>query len=193
MSPRAGLDTGVVVQAAAELVDAEGLHALNISRLAKNLGVQPPSLYNHVHGLPGLQRQLALYGLRLLREQITRAVIGKSGEEAVRGLAHAYRTFIGEHPGVYAATVRSPLIDAQIDPDLEAASREVVGLALAALGAYGLEQRAALHAVRGIRSLVHGFATLENAGGFGLELDTDLSFQYLLDVFLSGMRVYQTA
>lgn len=191
MSPRAGLDTQAVVEAAAEMADADGLENLSISRLAKSLDVKPPSLYNHVSGLAGLQRRLGLYGLNMMYAQLTRAVLGKSGPQAVRALAEAYRAFIREHPGLYAATVRSPYLAAEIDQQLEQASRELVGLALAVLNAYNLEQQAALHAVRGLRSLVHGFATLENAGGFGLELDLEASFQYLVDLYLQGLAVYQ--
>lgn len=193
MSPRAGLDTQAVVEAAAEMADAGGLQSLSVSRLAKSLGVQPPSLYNHIQGLPGLQRELARYGLEKLKETLTWALVGKSGPQAVRALAESYRAFIRAHPGLYDATVRSPYLAQEVDLQLEAASREVVGLALAALGAYDLDQQAALHAVRGLRSLVHGFATLENAGGFGLELDREASFQYLVDVFVQGLSVYQRA
>lgn len=191
MSPRAGLDTRAVVEAATELVDAEGIEALNLSRLAKSLGVQPPSLYNHVQGMVGLQRELALYGLGKLQAGLTQAAIGKSGPQAVRALAEAYRAFIREHPGLYAATVRSPYLAEEIDQQLEQASRELVGLVLAVLEAYDLDQQAALHAVRGLRSLVHGFATLENAEGFGLDLDRETSFEYLLEVYLQGLSVYQ--
>ena len=38
--------------------------ALSLSRLAEELGVQTPSLYNHVNGLPGLQRELAVLNAR---------------------------------------------------------------------------------------------------------------------------------
>ena len=53
MSPRAGLDKAVVVEAAAELINAEGIEELTLSRLAERLGVRTPSLYNHVMGCPG--------------------------------------------------------------------------------------------------------------------------------------------
>ena len=36
-----------IVEAAAALVDAEGLEAVSVRRLATELGVQGPSLYNH--------------------------------------------------------------------------------------------------------------------------------------------------
>ncbi len=39
MSPRARLDKAAVVQAAAELVNGEGLDALSITRLAARLGI----------------------------------------------------------------------------------------------------------------------------------------------------------
>jgi len=56
------------------------------------------------------------------------------------------------------------------------------------LDAYGLQGEDALHAARSLRSLVHGFATLEIAGGFGLPLDCDESFRRLVEMFLNGLR-----
>lgn len=53
---------------------------------------------------------------------------------------------------------------------------------------YGLDEAAAIHAVRGLRSIVHGFATLELAGGFGLPLDCDESFLRLLRAYVAGLH-----
>src|SRR5919109_5367880 len=66
MSHRVGLDQATVVEAAARLVDEEGLEQLTLGRLAERLGVRTPSLYNHVAGLSGLKHDLALYSLRHL-------------------------------------------------------------------------------------------------------------------------------
>ena len=88
---RAKLDTATVVQAAVELIEAEGLEALSLGRLAKELDVQTPSLYNHIDGLPGLYRELALRSTRELGEVMGNAAIGKSGAGAVLALAEAYR------------------------------------------------------------------------------------------------------
>ncbi len=46
----------------------------------------------------------------------------------------------------------------------------------------------AVHAVRVLRSLVHGFSTLELAGGFGLPLDADESFRILCRMLVAGLR-----
>jgi hypothetical protein len=51
------------------------------------------------------------------------------------------------------------------------------------LESFALQGEDALHATRGLRSLVHGFATLEAAGGFGLPLDCDESFRRLVEMF----------
>ncbi len=48
--------------------------------------------------------------------------------------------------------------------------------------------RPVLHAVRGLRSIVPGFVTLEGAGGFGLPLDLDESFRRLVAAFVKGLR-----
>jgi AcrR family transcriptional regulator len=188
MSPKAGLDRAAVVQVAADIADARGLEQVTLADLATRLGVRTPSLYNHIAGLPGLRRDLALLGTRELSARLSRATIGKSADEAVFALAEATRTFVTAHPGLYAATVRSVRLLDQPDPELEAAQRETVEIMLAVLASYQLSDDAALHAVRGLRSVIHGFAALEAAGGFGLPLDIDTSFRQLVQIYIAGLR-----
>ena len=42
--------------------------------------------------------------------------------------------------------------------------------------------------IRGFRSILHGFASIESSGGFGLPLDLDVSFKMLVDTFLAGVH-----
>ena len=188
MPRRPGLDTAVVVEAAARLIDAEGVEALSLSRLATQLGIRTPSLYNHIDGLPGLQLALARRNAAVLAERLGNAAIGKSGGEAVRSVAQAFRDYIKSAPGVYTVATRRLPGQTQADTTLEQAESRVVEIVLAVVSSYGLEGEEALHAVRGLRSLVHGFATLETAGGFGLPLDLDESFRRLVDVFIAGLE-----
>lgn len=186
MSPRAGLDRATVTRAAAALVDANGLEQLTLARLAEQLGVRTPSLYNHISGLEGLRRDLALYGLQQMIKRLARAAIGKAGDEAIMDVADAYRAFAKEHPGVYDAALLRPPDPG--DKELQAAGQELVDIVLAILTPYGLDGAEALHATRGLRSAVHGFVTLEAAGAFGLPLDLDESFHRLVRVFISGLK-----
>ena len=188
MPRKNGLDRAAVVQAAIELADAEGAPALSLSRLAEKLGIQTPSLYNHVDGLPGLYRELALWNARALGERLTQAAIGRSGADALTALAQAYRGYIKQHPGVYLASLRASGNAPTPDPELAAAEERVVQVVLAALASFNLSGEDGLHAVRALRSVVHGFATLEIAGGFGLPLDCDESFARLVEMLVKGLE-----
>jgi AcrR family transcriptional regulator len=188
MPPKAGLDRAAVVQAAVALADTAGIEQFTLADLAAQLGVRTPSLYNHVAGLPGLRRDLAVLGTRELSARMSRAAIGKSGDAAVLAIAQAYRAFVTEHPGLYAATVRSSLLTDQPNPELDAAQQESVEIVLAVLAGYRLGGAEAIHAARGLRSVVHGFATIEAADGFGIPLDLDTSFQQLIENYVAGLR-----
>jgi hypothetical protein len=100
-------------------------------------------------------------------------------------VAQAYRRFVNERPGLYAATVRAPAPD---DLALQQASQALLDLIVAILAPYNLDEQEAMHAVRGLRSIAHGFATLELAGGFGLPLDRDESFLRLVRAYIDGLR-----
>ncbi|MBC8162726.1 MAG: WHG domain-containing protein [Roseiflexaceae bacterium] len=185
MARASGIDRARVVAVAAELADNQGLAAVSMSLIAERLGIRTPSLYNHIAGLAGLRRELALLGMRQLAERLGAAIMGWSGDSAVHALAVAYRSYVLAHPGVYATTVEAPPLE---DHELQSASAQLLAVVKAALAAYHLGEAELLHVTRGLRSLIHGFATLEAAGGFGLPLDHDESFRLLVAVFVSGLR-----
>ena len=189
MPPKAGLNSSKVVAAAADLVNTEGMAGLTLGRLADKLGIQTPSLYNHIDGLPGLQRELALLNARRLGNRLGKAAVGKAGPEAIRLVAQAYRAYIKDNPGVYSMSLRASGAQPQVDEALRAEEGRVVEIGLAVVASFGLTGEAAFHAVRGLRSVVHGFATLEIAGGFGLPLDCDESFRRLVEMFIRGLQV----
>jgi AcrR family transcriptional regulator len=180
-----GLDATRVVDVAAEIADAEGLGAVTLARVAGELGVRAPSLYNHVDGRDGLQRAIALRGVRELTAVLRDAAVGRSGADALTAAARAYRAYARAHPGRYAASVTAP--DAN-DGEHLAAAGEAVDVVLAVLRAWDLEGDDAVHAARGFRSAVHGFVALETAGGFGIPVDLDVSFERLIATLATGLE-----
>ena len=104
--PRRGLDRQQVVDAACALADREGLGAVTLGRLAADLGVRPPSLYNHVEGLDGVLRGIALQAIGELGGALQTAAVGRSGPEALQATAAAMRDFARAHPGGYTAAQR---------------------------------------------------------------------------------------
>jgi AcrR family transcriptional regulator len=183
---RAGIDPATVVAAAADLADAEGLEAVTLTRLADELGVRPPSLYAHIGGLDDLRRRLGARGNTELAAALSHAIEGRSGPDAVRALAVAYRDYARAHPGTYAALQRSR--DLADDNEARAAGDAVVRVALAALRGYPVEGDDAIHAVRLIRITLDGFVSLEAAGGFAMNLSADETFERLVALLDLGLR-----
>src|SRR4051794_29677410 len=172
--PRQGLDAGRVAQAAAELADRDGLEAVTLARVAADLGVRSPSLYHHVAGHEALVRLVGLRALGELRDALRDAAVGRAGGDALAATARAYRAYALAHPGRYAATVAAP---AAGEAQRAAAAAEVVAVLTAVLRGFGLQDDEAVHAVRALRSAVHGFVALETAGAFALAVDLDGSFE----------------
>jgi AcrR family transcriptional regulator len=173
-----------VIEAAARIADAEGLDAVTLARVAAELDVRPPSLFNHVDGLSGVRRGLQLRGLRELTATATRAAVGRAGEDAVLATAQAVRQFAAAHPGLYAASLPATRPD---DPDLEAAGAQFIGIFFDAMRKYGFEGEEAVHAVRGLFSAVHGFIMLERAGTFAMPIETDASFDWLIRRYIEAL------
>lgn len=188
MSPRSNLTKEIVVQAAADLLNSEGLDALSLHRLAEKLGIRTPSLYNHVDGLPGLMRELSILNARNLAERLSDAAIGQSGPAAVMSIMQAYRVYIKEFTGLYLSTLRASGMQEEVNRELQEQEARNVKVALAVMSSFGLHGDDGIHAVRALRSLVHGFVTLEVSGGFGMPLDLDESFHRLVELFIAGLQ-----
>ncbi len=185
MIKRRRLNREVVVEKAVEMADAVGRHdAVSLTALAAAVEVRVPSLYNHLASLDDLYHAMAVYGTQRLVVCLREAAAGKLGREALLAMAHAYRRFAREHPGIYPLTIRAPEPDDEV---LAALARELVQMLLLVLASFGLQGEDALHAVRGFRALLHGFTALEAAEGFKMALDRDESFNRLVATYLDGL------
>jgi AcrR family transcriptional regulator len=181
--PRAGLSRAAVVAAALDVVDEQGLDALTLAAVAGRTGVAAPSLYKHVRNLAELHALVGAQVLEEMAQRFTAAVIGRSGDDAVAALMHAYRAFVTEKPARYSAVPMDPLSD----PLLHDAGTQLLQVVLATLREYGLDGPAAIHAVRRLRVIVHGFASIEAAGGFGLPEDLDETYEQLIQMYLTDV------
>ncbi|MDR7072485.1 TetR-like C-terminal domain-containing protein [Fictibacillus barbaricus] len=188
MSPRIGLDTNTIVHTAAKLADEQGMDQITLASLARTLKVRTPSLYNHIDGLEGLKRLLALYGLAELNNKLIQKINEQDKEETIRSLAKAYVDFARSRPGLYELTLQAPDHN---DAEVQQAGKALVAILTDVFRDFDLLEDTALHAVRCFRSMLHGFASLEQKGGFGLPLDLDVTLELLVNSFLSGIPVFQ--
>ena len=176
--PREGLNADIVTEAAAAIVDADGLAALTLARLAARLGVAAPSLYKHIGGQDDLIMRVSTLSLRRLNSELTTAAIGRSGREALSSIAQTYRHFAIEHAGLYRLT------QGALRPDSDAQQSEVrsaLKVFDAVIRSYGMPEVFSVHATRMVRASLHGFADIEARGGFQLLESVDESFEFLVE------------
>jgi len=178
------LTPALVVDTAADLADELGLDAVTMTRVAEALGVRQPALYRHVASHGELTRSLSLRARYLLASRLAEAGVGQAGDDAVRAMAHAWRGFVQDHPGLYEATDRCPSVD---DTELEAAIARLVELLSKALDSYGLDQVTRVTIGNSLRSAIHGFCHLESNREHPLAHDLDTSFDQLIDLLCAGI------
>ncbi len=177
-----GLDRAQVVQAAIGLVNRLGPEACGVNRVARELGIKPPSLYNHVGGNTDLREAVALAGTKQLYGATETEL---SGEDSLACLANAFRTWVKANPGLYRLMSTTSLDpeDARFRPTLLAGLEPYTR----AMALRGLNGEDALHAIRSLRAAVHGFVLLELDGQFRLGFDADVSWAFLLKTFIRGL------
>jgi len=186
---RANLSASVVVAAGADLADDDGFEQVTLSAVARRLGVQTASLYNHVRDRGELLAGLHELALAELADEIADGVAGKAGLDALVGLAEAQRTFAREHPGRWAA-LQQP---ASATTAASAGAVRVATLTLAVLRAYEVPEVELVHVVRFVGATVNGFLALERSGGFAhREPSTEASWHRTLTALDAVVRAWPT-
>jgi AcrR family transcriptional regulator len=95
-----------IAEAALELIDEEGFDALTTRRLARRLGVQGPSLYNHIASRDALIDDMHA----LIAETVGSSTLeGSDWRRGLAELARSYRAAFVRHPHVLAAVLRRPI------------------------------------------------------------------------------------
>lgn len=95
-----------IVRTARELVDAEGLAAVSTRRLAAELGVSGPSLYNHFRTKDEILEAVA----DSVSAQVDLSMFedGRDWRTALRDWAVSYRAALRDHPNIVPVLARGP-------------------------------------------------------------------------------------
>lgn len=94
-----------IVEAAAELIDAHGLAAFSTRRLAAQLGVRGPSLYNHFTTKDEILDAVAD---AVVAEVDTTCFAERDWRVALRLWARSYRDALAAHPNIVPLLARGP-------------------------------------------------------------------------------------
>lgn len=186
---RAGLTTERLVRAGAELADEIGFEQATPAELARRFGVRTASLYSHVRNAHDLRTRIALLALEELADQVSTAVAGRAGKDALTAFANAYRDYALTHPGRFAAARY------RLDPEAAATSAGVrhARMTRAILRGYDLAEPHQTHAVRLLGSVFSGYVGLEGAGGFSHSVpDSQESWSEILNALDVLLRTWPT-
>lgn len=140
-----------VVAAALALVDRDGLEALTMRRLGRELGVDPMAAY---HWFPSKQAILQGVGEAILAEvRLPEIAADAPWPDVLRAAARAYRAALLRHPQALTVAATQPVLTPR--------GLDLVERILTALTAGGLAPGVALEAINTAAALVVGLALAE--------------------------------
>ncbi|GEM_PF-5879679 len=126
-----------------------------------------------------------------LGDALHNATQGRAGRDALMAAAQAMRTYVKDHPGRYAAGNAVP--PTRADDPLTPAINRMFDSISAVLARYQLDPAQEIHALRMLRRMRHGFATLEEEGGLRLDTDVNDSFAWMVDLIDRGLQFAQSS
>lgn len=140
-----------VIEAALRVMDDEGLEAVSMRRVGRELGVEAMSLYNHVRDKEDL--------LQGLRERVLSEFVdpGSDGEweDRARRAARSWRQILRTHPNILT------LISEAKRFDMTPGSMRPTETALRLLREVGLSEEDAVKAFCALGGFIVGFTTFE--------------------------------
>jgi AcrR family transcriptional regulator len=155
-----------ILQAAVRVMDADGLEAVTMRRLGRELGVEAMSLYNHVPSKEDLLSGI----LETVLGQFELPQDDGDWLERLRDLAVAYRRLLLAHPNVLSLFAEHR----HLDPDC----LQPIELTLEALRGGGLSVEETTTAYHMLVGYVMGHATLEIAGVMSGDPDPEHAAQH---------------
>jgi AcrR family transcriptional regulator len=207
---RAPLTRRRILEAALRIMDAEGLEAVTMRRLGRELGVEAMSLYNHVE-----DKEDILVGI--LERTLADFELPPEGDapwtERIRDMARSFRILLQDHPNAI------PLFTEHRGPMTDPEALRVIEVALDILRGAGLSPEDTVHAYGTFVGFVLGYVALEVGALWGdpfahegwtekisgtvsaaefprlmemlphmfIDCDRDAEFEYGLDTILQGL------
>lgn len=179
------INTERVLNAACDMIEADGADKLSLNRLASHMGVKAPSLYRYYQNKSELLRAVNSNTQTRLFDALAPALDhpGDTTERIVVA-SRLYRAFAFENPHLYGLLFTNT-VDG-IAPDA-ISSVKLITPYQALIGQL-CGDADSLAALRGWLALVHGFVMLELAGQLRRGGDLALAFDGAVRAYLRGWQ-----
>lgn len=159
---RRPLSRDLIIEAAIELVDAQGVQKLTMRRLGRELGVEAMSLYRYVNGREDLLEGMVAHLVATITVDPGDQLEPAGGWQALlQWLAHSVRALALAHPNVFPLIATRHPAAPWLRPPLR--SLRVVQEFLDALLTRGFTEAQAVRAYRSFTSFLLGHLLLEVA------------------------------
>lgn len=121
-----------------------------------------------------------------MQDQITLAVIGVSGYDALKAMCYAFYDYATENPGVFNVMLWYNKFQ---DNEMEAATSDLLSIIFEVVATLNLPEEYGFHLIRTFRGFLEGFALLVNNGSFGHPLPIRDSFELSLNILIDGIKI----
>ena len=143
-----------IADVAVSIMDAEGLEAVTMRRLGRELGVEAMSLYNHVEDRSDLEGAMIE---RVMNDFVLPSDEVKGWEERVRVMARSYRDVLMAHPDVMQL-----FADHEKPPTTAVAPMRPMEMALQTLQSAGLSDEETIDTYKTFGGYIMGFVLMES-------------------------------
>lgn len=188
----ADLSQPIIVECARRLVRAEGLRALGLRPLARELDVTAPALYSYFPNLEAIVRALAETQFEELAARFD-ALDTSDPEETVRAQSRIYLEYALAEPHLFEVLFAFPpdVAGSGVDHELPIATKVFAAASaslVAGMDAGAFRRQDPLIASLTVWSAVHGCAAALNMR-FGFDDETrDQLIDNVLDMVIAGLR-----
>ena len=181
-----GLNKEIIVDAAKELIEQDGVSTFSMRKLAEKLSVKTASLYAHIESMNALFTEIGLAALKNQRDCLLHAVGEKHGDAAVMALAESYQQFASEHAELYRFILQMPSGDDAILKEAAAMTAEPF---MRVLADFHLTEEQRMHWQRVLRGSMHGFVSVKQAGYFShYPVPVEESYQIAVRCMINGLH-----
>ncbi len=185
--PKSVLSRDKIIENAFSLIDEKGLHEFSLRKLAAHLNVQVSSLYNHINNEQDLLIEVAKLAADMYTRYVAEAVKDLPLEESTVKAGDAFVKFLREHRSLYELLLDERWVG---DPEFDDALEVFVQPIYFILNQYGVTDKENMdHLLVAMRTVTHGFATLEAKGVFDkLDVNPMDSYHMLIKLVIDAMK-----
>ena len=175
----------LIIETSAKLSNKVGLDNLSLKRIAEELNIKSPSLYNHIESLDEIKQKLMIYGWTQMEEKIIDSAVGVSSYEALKNMCNAFYEYATKNKGIFTAMLWYNKYE---NIEKENATTRLFDTLFKIMKPLEISEENIHHIVRTLRSFLEGFSLLVNNNAFGNPISIKKSFDLSLEIIMNGIK-----